>query len=328
MVSDSDVHGGLTPVIPMGLSPEQYEMYLKMMILRAEKNEGYRVHLLARWFSIRRLTCPAIIGTFAVTSTQTKQRWMLERESYEFEGIRVTATDLARDYLKVKYGDQKRRITTAQYRDFYDDRRTAPVFAKPCELPKACYVDVKSAYWSILKAVGWDVDYMPGGWLKKKSSVLDFPFPDIKMARNCLVSVAANAYGSMKIWTGEKFILKKSGNSFVNLMLWSLVMDVLHGIATECIGAGAVYCYTDGFICAESIAPQLQDIIHSWGMHSEIKYRGEAHVKGAASYRVGERKTAKYDLQRERSIRKIDETVNISFLKQRMKWFSDRSNRA
>src|ERR1700755_416332 len=81
------------------LTPAQYEMYLKIMIRRHEKMEGYKVHLLDRWFSLRRLTVPAIIGTFSLTSPTTKQRWMLKSNTYEMEGIRVTPTDLTRAYL-------------------------------------------------------------------------------------------------------------------------------------------------------------------------------------------------------------------------------------
>lgn len=289
--------------------------------------EGYKVHLLDRWFSLRRLTVPAIVGTFSITSPTTKQRWMLAKDSYEFEGIRVTPTDLTRAYLEEKYGSKKRRITTEQYRNFYDDRRNAPLYAEPCEIPEAVYIDIKSAYWSILQAVSWDVDYMPGAWVSKKSDHLDFPFSDIKMARNCLVSVAANETGAMKIWTGTDLILKKSGNAFVNRMLWSLVMDVLNGIADECIQAGAVYAYTDGFICKASLATTLTSIISSWGLVSVIKHQGMAHIRGAGSYKCGERETGKYRMSRGGAFDRVDRTVNVPFLKKRLKYYSDRSHK-
>lgn len=314
------------PGLPMGLTEPQYEMYLKMMINRGEKTDGYRVHLLDKWFSLRRLKCPAIIGTFSLTSTQTKQRWMLKNESYEFEGIRCTPTDLARSYLQVKYGGQKRRITSKQWQEFYNVRRSAPVFAKPQTIESAVYVDLQSAYWSILSACGWDADYMPGCWLKKKTGVLDFPFAGVKMARNCLVSVAANETGAMRVWTGQSIIVKRTGNALVNRMLWSLVMDVLNGVASECIEAGAAYCYTDGFICESSLAQTLMSIIGSWGLSGAIKHRGEAHIKGAGSYRIGEKRTVKYHLQRERAFDRVDRGVNVPFLKPRFKFFADNAS--
>lgn len=308
----------------MGLTPEQHEMYLKIMIFRAEKQEGYRLHLLDRWFSIRRLTCPVIIGSFSLTSVQTKQRWMVKHEVYQFEeGIYTTPTDLARAYLAIKYPRKGRsRITTKQYQNFFGKRRNAPLFAKPANLSDAVYVDVKSAYWSILQAVGWDVDYSPGAWLKVKSSVSDFPFPGIKMARNCLVSVAASASGRMTIWTGKELIAKKSGNQFCNLMLWSIVMDVLNGLATECISAGAIYCYTDGFICDTELADTIIGIIRSWGLVGEIKRKGPAHIKGAGSYRVGDYSSKPYQLSRDRTVDKIDRTVNVGWLKKRFAYFA------
>lgn len=308
------------------LTDEQYEMYLQMMILRGEKMEGYRSHILDRWFSIRRLTCPTIIGTFALTSIQTRQRWMLENETYLFDGIRCTPTDLARDYLAIKYPRKSRsRITTRQYRDFYDHRRNAPIYAQPGRIDNAVYIDIKSAYWSILKAVGWDVDYMPGGWLKVKSSVSDFPFPEIKMARNCLVSVAANTYGSMRIWTGKELIFKKSGNAYVNLALWSIVMDVLHAVAFECLSAGALYCYTDGFICPADRENDIAGIIASWGLMSDVKHRGDTHIKAAGSYAIGDFTTKRYVLNRERKIEKVIGSEQPNWLKKRFVHFANRA---
>lgn len=307
----------------MGLTPAQYETYLKMLILRGEKMEGYRVHLLERWFSLRRLTCPAIIGVFSLTSQQTRQRWMLKKEVIEHEGVYLTPTDIARSYLEVKFGGKRRRITTLQWQNFYGFRRSAPVYAHPCTIQDAVYVDIQSAYWSILSACGWDVDYMPGKWVKKKSGLLDFPFAGHKMARNCLVSVASNETGGMRIWTGKELLMKRAGNVFVNRMLWSFVMDVLNGIASECIAAGAVYAYTDGFISERSTAQTIVDIISSWGLVASIKREGEAEIKGAGSYRIGEHQTGKYRLMRERAYDKVDRAVNVAFLKPRFRHFAD-----
>lgn len=288
-----------------------------MIEYRKEKNKNYRVHLLERWFPLTRLTVPAIIGTFSITSTQSKQRWMLARDAFDYGAGWVTPTDISRDYLHSKYGKQRRRIGTMQYQNFYGERRHAPLAAEPMHLEYAYYVDIKSAYWTILKAIGWDVDYMPNKWIRVLSDMNDFPFPDIKMARNCLVSVAADGATRLRIWTGEELSFKKAGNPLVNKMLWSIVMDVLNGVAYEAIQAGAIYSYTDGFIVSHDRLEAVQNVIRSWGFVDGIKAEGETDVQGAGAYKIGTFQTKKYGIGKPRPIYKIKEDVNTRWLKPR-----------
>lgn len=291
---------------------------------RSSKNEKYRIHLLERWFPVTRLTTPTVIGTFSLTSLASMQRWMLIRDSFNYGGGAVTPTDISRDYLETKFGKDKRRIGTMQYRNFYDHRRNAPLLAIPQEIDHAYYVDIRGAYWSILQAVGWNVDYMPDKWLRVLSDCSDFPFPDIKMARNCLVSIAADGSSTMRIWTGNELIFRKAGNKFVNRMLWTIVCDVLNSVAYECIEAGAAYCFTDGFIVPANRRAAVEDVIASWGLTSGIKAQGQTIIKGAGAYKVGEVVTKKYDIGKPRSIRKIAEMVNRDWLKKRFAKFANR----
>lgn len=291
---------------------------------RKAKSEGVKVHLLKNWFSVRRLGCSAIIGSFSWTSTSTKQRWILQSDAHNYGAGWVTPADIARDYLETKFGGKKRRIGTKQYKDFYGNRRNAPIWAEPCELEHAVYIDIKSAYWSITKAVGWDVDYMPNQWLRVLSDCRDFPFPEIKMARNCLVSVAADGVSQMRIWTGSELIFKRGGNALVNKMLWSLVMDVLHGVAHECIAAGAVYCYTDGFIVPHDKARDVALVLQSWGLPFGIKHEGAASIRGAGAYKIGAYKTKKWESSHTRTVHKIHANCDVAWLKKRFSKYAIR----
>lgn len=300
-------------------------MYDRMEEVAREKYAGYTVHLVDRWPAMSSITCECIIGSMVITSTSTKQRWMLAKDAVAFGDTWVTSADLARFYLNLKFKGVKRRITTLQWKEFYETPRSMPLSAFPCTMDNGYYVDIRSAYWSILRSVGWDVDYMPEGWLKVKDhlTVNDFPFSEIKMARNCLVSLAADGSRMMRCWNGSQMYFRKSGNGLVNKMLWSLVTDVLNNVASECLRGGAVYSFTDGFIVPEEHAQNVTSIISSWGLPSSVKHFGPTEIKGAGAYKIGSFTTRKFKLQRGHSIHKCNPRAS-EWLKPRFKHFSDK----
>jgi len=298
------------------------DMYGKMEAIGLEKWAGYRVHLLKRWFPISRLTCSAYIGSLSISSPETKQRWIRTHDAVSFAHTMVSPADLARLYLQVKYGKKKRRITTAQWQNFYKTARSMPIWAMPVYLDHAYYLDLRSAYWSILRAVGWGVDYTPGQILSIKDpiTVNDFPFPHNKMARNCLVSIAANGSRVMQFWDGSKIIYRKAGNGLVNRMLWCLVCDILNGIAWDAVGAGAVYAFTDGYIVPATRLAQVTEAIEAWGLPLAIKAEGECDISGPGAYSFsGGPTTKKYAKQRQHVLKKVN-PVAVSFLRKKIAW--------
>lgn len=263
-------------------------MYPKMESVAFDKYSGYTVHLLDKWsdYPLTKITVPCYVGSFSISSPTTKQRWLLKENAISFAGTYVSPADLARIYIGVKYGDKKRRICTAQWKNFYESYRQMPLYGYPVHLENAYYVDIRSAYWSILTAVGWDVQYTPGRVLSMKDPITcyDFPFAHIKMARNCLISIGAEKDRMIKFWTGERLEYRKGGNNFINRMLWCLVADVLNGVADDCIKHGAVYAYTDGFIVPGDRVRSIEAVIESWGLPVTIKAFGECDITGPGSY--------------------------------------------
>lgn len=303
------------------------EMYDRMESVAREKYAGYTVHLLDKFPPMSDIDVECIIGSMVLTSQTTKQRWMLKRDAIPFGGTWVTAADVARFYLNLKYKGVKRRITTIQWKDFYNGHRSTPLSAFPVSLENGVYVDIQSAYWSILRSVGWDVDYMPQGWLKVKDhlTVNDFPFSHNKMARNCLVSLAADGSRMIKVWDGSKMWFRKGGNSLVNKMLYSLVCDVLNNVAAECLAAGAVYSYTDGFICPDNTVGDIDAVIASWGLSASIKHSGPCEIKGSGAYKIGTFKTRKFDIQGQRNFHKVNPR-HREWLKPRFAHFAHKYN--
>lgn len=299
------------------------DMYIRMEEVAREKYTGYTIHLIDRWPPMSEIDVECYIGSMVLTSVTTKQRWMMRKDAIPFAGTWVTSADVARFYLNLKFKGVKRRITTLQWKEFYETRRSMPLSATPVHFENAYYIDIRSAYWTILRAVGWDVDYMPGGWLKVKDhiTVNDFPFSEIKMARNCLVSLAADGSRMMRIWDGSQMIFRKGGNGLVNKMLFALVSDVLNNVADECIRAGAVYSFTDGFIVPERSVKDVEEIIASWGLSSGVKHFGETEIKGAGAYSIGDYKTRKFRIQSARCIHKVN-PVCSAWLKKRFAHFA------
>lgn len=307
-----------------------HNVYAQRMLERMEHDArekwgGWSVDLVKRWPPLSSIPHTYIIGSMVMTSQSQKHRYMMEKSAIEFADTYVSPSDLARLYLNIRFKGVKRRITTKQWKEFYETRRSTPLYVNPCHLERASYIDIRSAYWTILRAVGWDVDYQPMGWVRVVNplTVNDFPFASQKMARNCLVSLAADGTRVMQVWNGTGISYQKGGNPLVNKMLYAFVCDVLNTVAYECIQAGAVYAFTDGFICSDDNVAELDRIIQSWGFSSSIKHQGECYVSGAGAYSFPDYTTMKFRRQMMRPVSKIA-PVSVSWLKERFKHFSDK----
>lgn len=268
------------------MSNEQIDMHYKLVERTKERLEGWSTHLLDRFFDLNRLKYPANLGMFAWSSQPIRVRWLAKPHAKNFGGGFVTPGDIARDYLAIKYPDRRVRCTTSQYRACVQTRKIAPIYAAPGSFADAVYVDIRSAYWQIVRSVGWDVSYNPSRWLGAQSSMTDFPYVYEKMARNCLVSVGLS--GRIRVWTGSetKMLIKK--NRFINLVLWRLVADVLNGVAADMVKIGARYVNTDGYILPARNLDQALAVGAEWGLDLAVKHTGDAIIRGVGSYQIGD----------------------------------------
>lgn len=271
----------------------QQEMFMALTAFARVRHEKYDHCLVDRWPSLKEMHENVYVGSFSWLGTSSRTRWLNASTAINVGGFLSTPGDVARDYLALKY-QKRKRITSEQKAEIYR-RRSHPLYASPIHLADGSYVDIKAAYWSILSIVGWDCDYFPARWLSSGEGMDDFPYAGHKLARNCLVT--AGLMGKAKVWSWkhQKLFFKSLGNRFVNMQLWSLIMDILNGIAWEARD-NVFYIHTDGYICDTEDAPQLQEIIHSWGLPCGIKHRGETDVYGAGQYHVGEKRTKRYPM--------------------------------
>lgn len=276
---------------------------LEMQAVRMEKPETTPV-VVDKWPTLAEINEAMYVGSFSWTTSSTKRKIVLRPYASSIYAPLLTPADIARDFLAVKY-PKRGRISSRQYWDI-KDHRSAPLYATPGYLSHGFYVDLKSAYWSILQVIGWDVQYLPGRFIASRSSVQDFPYPSNKLARNCLVSVGLP--GKSTLWTGEKLVQQARPNKLINLVLWSAVQDVLNSIAADMIDIGAVYVHTDGYIIPASRIEDAFAVLDEWGLPGSIRLEGDAKIYGAGMYEMAGHQYNPVRLRRVIPIDKVDRT--------------------
>lgn len=256
-----------------------------------EKYEGYTFYLSkdAEFFDFLLFPNPLYFGSTSWKSPTTKQKWIDESQALEIGlPFPVTAPDVARAYVDLKFPNRRARMHADQYAACVKADYGLPAYADPCALyDGAYYFDLKSAYWQIVRAVGWNVEYMPGVYLGGGDSMTDFPFKHQKLTRNCLVSIGVG--GLINYWTGKEIAWVKPGNQFINKVLWRLTCDVLNGVATDVIQAGGKYCCVDGYIVSGANSARVAEAIAGWGLRFGVRFHGESgSIRGLGSYKVGD----------------------------------------
>lgn len=300
----------------------QKETLALMNAHRREKLEGMTVHIVDNFPKLETLTGMTFLGSFAWTCQETGEKWIKKNYAVDIGGGWCTPSDIARDYLAVKFGGERQRCNKKQWAEVVAKKKHQPLFAEPCSLTSAYYLDLKSAYWQLLMLGGWNVEYMPKRFLSPRSDVYDFPVPDMKLARNCLVSMGLPS--GANVWKPNfGFDRLKPYKPNVNLILWGFVQDVLHGVASDMIErAGAKYVNTDGYIVSAENLKEAMQVADDWGLLVTVKMDGRAEVRGAGDYDIGGQKS--------RRLRTVPKTFRYieprekDWLRKRVKFFSPR----
>lgn len=253
-------------------------------------------------------TC--IMGTYSRSWRNKKHREVLKRKAVELYGRKDSPTAHVRDYLMFCY---PRRPAKKEQRDILK-RKHMPIYADPCIVRDAVYVDLRSAWFSICLLVGWNVEYYPGLWFGKGQPPLDFPLKDNKVARSSMTSMGRS--GAIPVWHKGKVIYQKMYNSVENFHIFAVIADVLNLIALKAISLGARYVNTDGYIIHKDKAKPLIDYINGWTLDARIKAEGCAVIAGVGAYHIGDHKTGRG--MEFHPIDTIDRTVDESFLRPRV----------
>lgn len=224
------------------------------------------------------------VGGYSLTLTQQKIQYL--RDVIPLHNSVVTPTQASRDYVTVKF-PEKLRSRKAQWAWWNEFPRSQPMATTRGRYRDMVYIDLKSAYWSIVSLVGWDAEYFQK-WIVRGSDMSDFPFSDNRVARNSLVTNFLPQNHTIAYLDGTLVPLP-SGKRVQNYGLWCLVMDVLHGIAWDMWHKfNAVYINTDGYIIrAQDQDNAIEYIWKKWGLVARQKGRGIAQVWGVGCYDIG-----------------------------------------
>lgn len=284
----------------------------------AEKNEGvdwFRV--VGRWPRLY-YTQPCFMSHVSWTALKGDWRYVLDSHLIKFMGQRATPGMIAREYLALKY----KLPLKARGAQIVDAReyRSVPLYASRGEYGYGFYLDLKAAYWNLMLAAGWDVDYRPLKYLGTGTPPDDFPLPNHKVARNALASVGVSS--DLMMWDGFKILSIKAGNRYRNRLLQAFILDTLNGIAFDMVLAGAVYVNTDGYIIPAERYEAAADALNAWGLPWSVKAQGDVSVFGVGSYQVGEAKT-KHIWHAAQDVAKID-GQHADFLRKRVRWAAER----
>jgi len=239
----------------------------------------------------------AILGSYSYALQVSKVRMLKEESLLSLGyGMKETPSTIARDYLLLSYG-RGPKVKHEQIELIKKSLKPFPIYAKPGPFEEGLYIDIRATFWEVINISGWDVDYWPGRWLAAGRPPHDFPFPDHKQARSCLVSVARP--GMVVTYKPDgKFPLFSAGSPIINLSVSKLISDLLNSIASEAIDLGAVYANTDGYIApSEKIAARICEMILDWGLEPRIKAEGPGAVKSAGAYRVGSVESVPYGVR-------------------------------
>lgn len=294
----------------------------KMRELAAARQERYMNVIVDQLPSLWELPGFAYLGTFSYTLPGEGVRFIARHAAIDIGFGIQTPAEIARDYIRVKYPGRRR--ARGYQAELIWKKRSQPMYAKTGNHGDCAYVDITSAYWSILNLAGWDVDYCPNRFVKWGTPPTDFPCPTHKLARNSLVSSCLLT--PSQVWNGYKIEVRKHRNPALNMSLWAFVQDVLTGIAIEMLDLGAKYINTDGYIVPFKKTERAMSIIREWGLNASIKASGDTYVSGVGVYRVGEKRTKHF---RPHSIgtREYVRHVEIGWLKERCKAKSINNNK-
>lgn len=266
------------------------EVYEMMQALSFERAQKKQTDVLKEFPVVYNVNEAVFLGSFSWSWARGDYRIISAGTARYPFGIPQTPAELARDYLTVKF-PKPLRAHNRQIADWRDNMRKAPLFAEPCLLNNAVYVDLKSAYWSLLSLFGWNTEYSYKRFWGRGWTCQDFPFFDDKLTRNILVSAGLCTPSLM--WTGERLVNVDSKNRHANLGLWTAVQDVLHFIAREAVTKyEAVYVHTDGYIMPSVCAWDFSDWVASLGLEVGVKHKGQAVIYGVGAYDIGSHKCA------------------------------------
>lgn len=291
-----------------------------------ERRERYQTIETDRMPTPEQIGALHIPGSYSILVPPQSRRYLNRKKLLDLDGVLEAPTTIARDYLAVK-GFKAARLrgeTKDKIFQVIDRAPAFPMWAEPAEADDGFYLDIRKCFFSIMAKAGWNTCYCPGKFLLSGDAPLDFPFADIPVARNSLVTCGAHREMYAIQPPRWNMVRLTNFNPLLNSSLNALIRDLLHAIGYEAQSAGAIYVNTDGYIAPSyKIAKSVGQVIEDYGLSFSIKGRGRTRIFGRGNYSIGERRTKWVGKQRETSIHALHEIETARWLMTRMASLSE-----
>lgn len=230
----------------------------------------------------------SLLGYYSVT-LPNKKRIVPIAHTREWEGEINTETSFTRQFMKTL---PRRRVRREEFYNYLSTR--PPVFLKPGIIEDAVYIDIRTAYPSIYKNIGWMTDYVRGKYWGS-GETLNYPYPMTwKAGRSYVISGSRHNQFGRYIYNGQ-VKTKKYFSPYSNPPLVAGVYDVLSCCARfSQYALQAKYWNVDGGIMPEKATDIFLSFLQSIGLEGRIKYRGYAVIMSTGYWKVGDKETINF----------------------------------
>lgn len=239
--------------------------------------------------SIDTLPPGSIIGSWAF-SVPHKIRFILAPKLQLARG--VLPADVTRAWIRTEYKLPLRRRENQMSKCY-----PSPLHAKIGQHGDCAYVDISGAYLKIL-SLGFDVEYRRGHYLGGDPRAVPAQIASNKYCYSIAVSTSHSTRSRIDVMGKEGIFTSRPFNMFSNPCLYNLASDTLNAIASEVLAVFGDKCHyinTDGYIVPVELVEPLLSIIRSWGFSARVKNEGLTEVYGVAAWKVGDKRTRRFD---------------------------------
>ena len=238
----------------------------------------------------------SLYGYYSVT-LPTKHKIIPYHYVKDLNGDLDTETSFTRKFLKTF---PRRKIRQAEYHNYRLAR--PPLYIQPAILEDAIYLDIKQAYPSIYKYLGWMTDYIRGRYWGV-GNPMPYPYPMAwKAGRSYVVTGARHRQFGRYINKGQVMV-KPYASQFSNPPLVAGVYDVLSMVARFAQYAlKAKYWNVDGGILPAKAEEILIPFLQSIGLEGRVKHRGKAYILSSGYWKIGKHETINYQYNKRSNI--------------------------
>ncbi len=175
------------------------------------------------------------------------------------------------------------------------EKMSYPIHVIPGYWDWLVMVDLRRAYENILKRIGVRT-MKPLAYFSHNPSYFPPDCPGIgtedaiKRFYHCFPVVGRSGKIRIRDSDGIKIYERPP----IDSRPWGTVMTVLNGLAWLAIRLGAVQVFFDSYAFPREVPSEFADLVRSLGLELRLVSEGAGHIRGVASYRIGNRVSGHY----------------------------------